>query len=567
MKKFGLDVKKLYEVIKSETDPFVDTFGVVKEDVEVKITSPDGEKETTLVATDGGEGVQVTTVDKAKVEGEVPVEDVVEEVPVKAEEIDAPVEEKKEKTGKPKEVGDKDPSKVTTEGKIPPNPTDATSPEAIKALTEEAEVPAEVPAEEKPAEEEAELTKFEVTDEIVTKVLAEVPEAADVNIDELKKGLEIEQEHADVTGGCPLMTAKIAISHLKEIPDYYTRLVAMEEAAKAEQKPVEEVPAGEVPVESKKKLGEAQEKKEGEKEYTVNIDVQVFAKDDLEATNKISEVIGDKFEYWLGDISLEESKKKINEAAKKVIEKKLKEDIDSIIDAKPILTDALKGIGYDVVEYAIADKEAGEATITVKIKNKQEAVAAEEEVLSTEQPPVEAAPEAAVPAEAPVVEPPVEAPVESKKVTETVAEIDLEEIAKELNVDKALINRIAKELQDKGVGEGKIPKNPIDMTGPDAIKALNEVEEPIKKEYSVIISVSDENVAASIAKDNADKKAFTQKNDQTGKWDVLMPVEEAKVVDEKEIAEKIELVKYLQEQKELTAKQRAFVEENKHLIK
>jgi hypothetical protein len=36
----------------------------------------------------------------------------------------------------------------------------------------------------------------------------------------------------DVTGDDPQLTGKIALAHLKEFPDYYTRLERMEEEAK-----------------------------------------------------------------------------------------------------------------------------------------------------------------------------------------------------------------------------------------------------------------------------------------------------------------------------------------------
>ena len=39
----------------------------------------------------------------------------------------------------------------------------------------------------------------------------------------------------DVTGDDPIVTAKIALAHLNEFPDYYTRLEAMEEEAKRDQ--------------------------------------------------------------------------------------------------------------------------------------------------------------------------------------------------------------------------------------------------------------------------------------------------------------------------------------------
>lgn len=52
--------------------------------------------------------------------------------------------------------------------------------------------------------------------------------------EQLWQGLEVEMEHGahdpqtDVTGDDPVMTTKIAWAHLKEFPDYYTRLAVME---------------------------------------------------------------------------------------------------------------------------------------------------------------------------------------------------------------------------------------------------------------------------------------------------------------------------------------------------
>jgi hypothetical protein len=54
------------------------------------------------------------------------------------------------------------------------------------------------------------------------------------DIEQFRMGLEIELEHGahdaetDVTGDDPLSTGKIAWAHLKELPDYYTRLAVME---------------------------------------------------------------------------------------------------------------------------------------------------------------------------------------------------------------------------------------------------------------------------------------------------------------------------------------------------
>jgi hypothetical protein len=54
---------------------------------------------------------------------------------------------------------------------------------------------------------------------------------------ELPLGLEVELEHGardtqtNVTNDDALITGKIALAHLKEFPDYYTRLSAMEKEA------------------------------------------------------------------------------------------------------------------------------------------------------------------------------------------------------------------------------------------------------------------------------------------------------------------------------------------------
>jgi hypothetical protein len=50
----------------------------------------------------------------------------------------------------------------------------------------------------------------------------------EINFDEFVKGMNVETEHANITKGSPMMTARIALAHLQEIPDYYTRLAKME---------------------------------------------------------------------------------------------------------------------------------------------------------------------------------------------------------------------------------------------------------------------------------------------------------------------------------------------------
>lgn len=60
---------------------------------------------------------------------------------------------------------------------------------------------------------------------------------AKFDLEEFRKGLAIELEHGshdpetNVTNSDPLLTGKIAWAHLKEIPDYYTRLEKMESEA------------------------------------------------------------------------------------------------------------------------------------------------------------------------------------------------------------------------------------------------------------------------------------------------------------------------------------------------
>lgn len=56
-------------------------------------------------------------------------------------------------------------------------------------------------------------------------------------LEEFRMGLGVELEHGlidsetDVTHGDVNLTGKIAWAHLKEIPDYYTRLLKMEKEA------------------------------------------------------------------------------------------------------------------------------------------------------------------------------------------------------------------------------------------------------------------------------------------------------------------------------------------------
>lgn len=63
---------------------------------------------------------------------------------------------------------------------------------------------------------------------------------APFNVGQFRMGMDIELEHGlhdpttNVTDSDPVVTGKIALAHLKEFPDYYTRLARMEAEAEAE---------------------------------------------------------------------------------------------------------------------------------------------------------------------------------------------------------------------------------------------------------------------------------------------------------------------------------------------
>ena len=56
-----------------------------------------------------------------------------------------------------------------------------------------------------------------------------------IDIEQFRKGLEVELEHGcrdpqtNITCDDVLLTGMIALAHIKEIPDYYTKLKEMEE--------------------------------------------------------------------------------------------------------------------------------------------------------------------------------------------------------------------------------------------------------------------------------------------------------------------------------------------------
>ena len=59
------------------------------------------------------------------------------------------------------------------------------------------------------------------------------------DVEQFRMGMDVELEHGtvgsntNVTDDDPLTTGKIALAHLNEFPDYYTRLEKMEEEGEA----------------------------------------------------------------------------------------------------------------------------------------------------------------------------------------------------------------------------------------------------------------------------------------------------------------------------------------------
>jgi hypothetical protein len=65
-------------------------------------------------------------------------------------------------------------------------------------------------------------------------------DSAPFDVEQFRMGMDVELEHGlhdpstNVTGSDPIVTGKIALAHLNEFPDYYTRLAKMEAEAEAE---------------------------------------------------------------------------------------------------------------------------------------------------------------------------------------------------------------------------------------------------------------------------------------------------------------------------------------------
>ena len=84
----------------------------------------------------------------------------------------------------------------------------------------------------------SERSKFKAEDVKRIQTLMDI-DFSTIDDKEFLMGLNVELEHGtidpetDVTGDDEILTAKIALAHLREFPDYYTRLEDLEAKAEA----------------------------------------------------------------------------------------------------------------------------------------------------------------------------------------------------------------------------------------------------------------------------------------------------------------------------------------------
>jgi len=70
--------------------------------------------------------------------------------------------------------------------------------------------------------------KKKVSPSNLESLMLKVGKGKKYSLAQFKAGFKTEHEHVDVTKGDPVKTAKIVIAHLKEVPDYYTKLRKVE---------------------------------------------------------------------------------------------------------------------------------------------------------------------------------------------------------------------------------------------------------------------------------------------------------------------------------------------------
>ncbi len=85
------------------------------------------------------------------------------------------------------------------------------------------------------------MTELKRFNEVEAKRIGEILHIdwSKVNLQEFTMGVNVELEHGsrdpetNVTNNDPILTGKIALAHLREYPDYYTRLAKLEKEAEA----------------------------------------------------------------------------------------------------------------------------------------------------------------------------------------------------------------------------------------------------------------------------------------------------------------------------------------------
>lgn len=87
------------------------------------------------------------------------------------------------------------------------------------------------------------MSKFVFTSEQAKKIGEKLGiDWSKFDVEQFRMGMDVELEHGtvdsntNVTNDDPLMTGKIALAHLNELPDYYTRLEKMEKEGEAAYK-------------------------------------------------------------------------------------------------------------------------------------------------------------------------------------------------------------------------------------------------------------------------------------------------------------------------------------------
>ena len=172
----------------------------------------------------------------------------------------------------------------------------------------------------------------ETKKDILTGGLADDAEVGDFDPVQLKRGIDIEMEHTKDEN----LAREIAMDHLTEIPDYYTRLERMEKEAKGEI--IKYIAYRDKPVKKKALSGNFFhfQPKEGFSKYEIEFDKILNPEDIGIGVNKINPVV-DFCKVWCGVKDLE------NLASQDGV------PVDKY--AARLIADKAKSLGYDGINY------------------------------------------------------------------------------------------------------------------------------------------------------------------------------------------------------------------------